>query len=99
MFVCASGGTLGVSPAYILRLATLAIAMLVALITPAAAEEIRAVLAFIKSTWPAQEREYQAEMGRRERNESRLRQRDQGRKRAVPSYRIKVEPPSRHTHS
>ncbi len=30
-------------------------------------EEIRAVLAFIKSTWPEQEREYQAEMSRRER--------------------------------
>jgi mono/diheme cytochrome c family protein len=30
-------------------------------------EEIRAVLAFIKSTWPEQEREYQAEISRRER--------------------------------
>jgi mono/diheme cytochrome c family protein len=29
-------------------------------------DEIRAVLAFIKSTWPRQEREYQAEMSRRE---------------------------------
>lgn len=27
-------------------------------------DEIRAVLAFIKSTWPQQEREYQAEMSR-----------------------------------
>ncbi|OAP35203.1 cytochrome C [Sinorhizobium glycinis] len=30
-------------------------------------DEIRAVLAFIKSTWPEREREYQAEMSRRER--------------------------------
>lgn len=30
-------------------------------------KEIRAVLAFIKSTWPVQEREYQAEISRRER--------------------------------
>jgi mono/diheme cytochrome c family protein len=29
-------------------------------------EEIRAVLAFIKSTWPERERQYQAEMSRRE---------------------------------
>ncbi len=29
--------------------------------------EIRAVLAFIKSTWPERERQYQAEMSRRER--------------------------------
>ena len=29
-------------------------------------EEIRAVLAFIKSTWPERERAYQAEMSRRE---------------------------------
>ncbi|MDK1388578.1 cytochrome c [Sinorhizobium sp. 8-89] len=29
-------------------------------------DEIRAVLAFIKSTWPEQERQYQAEMTRRE---------------------------------
>lgn len=28
-------------------------------------EEIRAVLAFIKSTWPERERNYQAEMSRR----------------------------------
>lgn len=28
--------------------------------------EIRAVLAFIKSTWPEQERQYQSEMSRRE---------------------------------
>ncbi|MCA1404294.1 cytochrome c [Ensifer sp. IC3342] len=34
-------------------------------------EEIRAVLAFIKSTWPEQERQYQAEMTRREREEVR----------------------------
>lgn len=32
--------------------------------------EIRAVLAFIKSTWPEQERQYQAEMSRREREEA-----------------------------
>jgi mono/diheme cytochrome c family protein len=30
--------------------------------------EIRAVLAFIKSTWPERERQYQAEMSRRERS-------------------------------
>jgi hypothetical protein len=30
-------------------------------------DEIRAVLAFIKSTWPGREREYQAETSRRER--------------------------------
>lgn len=30
-------------------------------------EEIRAVLTFIKSTWPDRERQYQAEMSRRER--------------------------------
>lgn len=30
-------------------------------------DEIRAVLAFIKSTWPERERQYQAEMSRRER--------------------------------
>lgn len=30
------------------------------------ADEIRAVLAFIKSSWPEQERRYQAEMSRRE---------------------------------
>lgn len=30
-------------------------------------EEIRAVLAFIKNTWPEQERQYQAEMSRQER--------------------------------
>jgi mono/diheme cytochrome c family protein len=29
-------------------------------------DDIRAVIAFIKSTWPEQEREYQAEMSRRE---------------------------------
>ncbi|WP_353813054.1 hypothetical protein [Mesorhizobium sp.] len=29
-------------------------------------EEIRAVLAFINSTWPERERAYQAEMSRRE---------------------------------
>jgi mono/diheme cytochrome c family protein len=29
-------------------------------------EDIRAVLAFIKSTWPERERAYQAEMSRRE---------------------------------
>jgi mono/diheme cytochrome c family protein len=33
-------------------------------------EEIRAVLAFIKSTWPERERAYQAEMSRREREET-----------------------------
>lgn len=32
-------------------------------------EEIRAVLAFIKSTWPQQERQYQAEMSREERTQ------------------------------
>lgn len=30
-------------------------------------DEIRAVIAFIKNTWPEQERQYQAEMTRRER--------------------------------
>jgi mono/diheme cytochrome c family protein len=34
-------------------------------------EEIRSVLAFIKSTWPERERAYQAEMSRREREETR----------------------------
>jgi hypothetical protein len=34
-------------------------------------DEIRAVLAFIKSTWPEQEREYQAEISRRERDTAR----------------------------
>lgn len=33
-------------------------------------EEIRAVLAFIKTTWPEREREYQAEMSRREREQT-----------------------------
>lgn len=33
-------------------------------------EEIRAVLAFIKSTWPERERAYQAEMSRREREKT-----------------------------
>lgn len=32
-------------------------------------DEIRAVLAFIKSTWPERERQYQAEMSRREREQ------------------------------
>ncbi|MDK1489834.1 cytochrome c [Sinorhizobium sp. 7-81] len=32
-------------------------------------DEIRAVLAFIKTTWPEQERQYQAEMTRREQGE------------------------------
>ncbi|AFL51277.1 mono/diheme cytochrome c family protein [Sinorhizobium fredii] len=32
-------------------------------------DEIRAVLAFLKSTWPERERAYQAEMSRREREE------------------------------
>lgn len=34
-------------------------------------EEIRAVLAFIKSTWPERERAYQAEMSRREKETTR----------------------------
>lgn len=34
-------------------------------------DEIRAVLAFIKSTWPERERRYQAEMSRRERENTR----------------------------
>ncbi|MGI0526589.1 c-type cytochrome [Rhizobium giardinii] len=33
-------------------------------------DDIRAVIAFIKSTWPEQEREYQAEMSRREREKT-----------------------------
>jgi hypothetical protein len=33
-------------------------------------EEIRAVLAFIKSTWPERERAYQAEMSRREKEKA-----------------------------
>ncbi|HWK33263.1 MAG: cytochrome c [Parvibaculum sp.] len=33
-------------------------------------EEIHAILAFIKSTWPERERAYQAEMSRRERDET-----------------------------
>jgi mono/diheme cytochrome c family protein len=33
-------------------------------------EEIRAALAFIKSTWPERERAYQAEMSRRERKKT-----------------------------
>ncbi|ATU94621.1 c-type cytochrome [Phyllobacterium zundukense] len=33
-------------------------------------DEIRAVLAFIKSTWPERERQYQAEMSRREREKT-----------------------------
>ena len=33
-------------------------------------EEIRAVLAFIKSTWPERERAYQAEMSRREKEKT-----------------------------
>jgi mono/diheme cytochrome c family protein len=33
-------------------------------------EEIRAVLSFIKSTWPERERRYQAEMSRREREKT-----------------------------
>ncbi|RWB94582.1 MAG: c-type cytochrome [Mesorhizobium sp.] len=35
-------------------------------------EEIRAVLTFIKSTWPERERQYQAEMSRREQEQARL---------------------------
>jgi mono/diheme cytochrome c family protein len=34
-------------------------------------EEIRAVLTFIKSTWPERERQYQAEMSRREQEQAR----------------------------
>lgn len=33
-------------------------------------EEIRAVLAFVKSTWPERERAYQAEMSQREKDEA-----------------------------
>ncbi|WP_353642146.1 cytochrome c [Mesorhizobium sp. WSM2239] len=33
-------------------------------------EDIRAILAFIKSTWPERERAYQAEMSRREREKT-----------------------------
>jgi mono/diheme cytochrome c family protein len=33
-------------------------------------EEIRAALAFIKSTWPERERAYQAEMSRQERKKT-----------------------------
>jgi mono/diheme cytochrome c family protein len=33
-------------------------------------DEIRAVLAFIKSTWPERERAYQAEMSRREKEKT-----------------------------
>lgn len=34
-------------------------------------EEIHAILAFVKSTWPERERAYQAEMSRREKDEAR----------------------------
>ncbi|MFU0504694.1 c-type cytochrome [Pseudaminobacter sp. NGMCC 1.201702] len=34
-------------------------------------DEIRAVLAFIRSTWPERERQYQSEMSRREKEKTR----------------------------